>query len=146
MTDDPYNASERTDVREADKAARLAQRQDLDITRDIMRTAAGRQWMYRKLALCHVHATTFTGQALHSAFAEGERNIGLMLEAEILLACPDDFILMIKEANERDITGDITRRNRKRANGDDASNGGGNYVNYDERVDAAGDAEVERDA
>ncbi len=143
MTD--YDASDRADVKEADKASRVLERQNLDVTRDIMRTAAGRAWMYRKLEACHIYQTTATpGDAFATYFNEGQRNIGLMLNAEILTACPDEFILMLKEANERDLTSDTTRRNRKAGNGNGIDTSGGNFVNYDEPV-GDGDEAVERE-
>ena len=145
MTDEPYNAGDRADVREADKLSRIAQRQDLDVTRDIMRTTAGRAWMHRKLTACHIYQTTATpGDAFATYFNEGQRNIGLMLNAEILTACPDEFILMLKEANERDLTHDTTRRNRKAGNGNGIDTSGGNFVNYNEPV-GDGDEAVERE-
>lgn len=145
MNDEPYNAAERTDVREADKASRLSDRQDLDVTRDIMRTTFGRAWMYRKLTACHIYQTTATpGDAFATYFNEGQRNIGLMLNAEILAACPDEFILMLKEANERDISSDTTRRNRKARNGNGEDIAGSNFVNYDEPARDGSEA-VERD-
>lgn len=49
---------------------------------------------------CHCFSTSFTGEPLSMAFKEGERNIGLMLTAQIMKAAPDEFILMLKEHNK----------------------------------------------
>src|SRR6266704_2332873 len=97
-----YNASERKDVRRAEKEAKLAERQRHEITTYIMSTAPSRAWMYDKLEICHVFRSSFSTDALAMAFAEGERNIGLQLVGDIMVACPDDYILMMREANERE--------------------------------------------
>jgi hypothetical protein len=59
-------------------------------------TRDGREWMYDKLSRCHIYNTSFVVGDPHStAFQEGERNIGLLLLAEIP---PDVYALMLKEA------------------------------------------------
>jgi len=59
-------------------------------------TRDGREWMYDKLSRCHIYHTSFVvGDALSTAYQEGERNIGLLLLAEIP---PDVYALMLKEA------------------------------------------------
>lgn len=142
MTDE-YDPTDRADIREAEKLAKVQEKQDLGVVRDIMRTTAGRAWMFRKLAACHVYQTTFSANALNSAFMEGERNVGLMLNSEVLLASTDDFILMLRENNERDATIDAARRNRKRDNGaDDTNRNFVDYSNVDDTGGAEGRAEV----
>src|SRR5438034_7377082 len=96
-----YNASERKDVRRAEKEAKLAERQRYEITSYIMSTAPSRAWMHDKLETCHVFRSSFATDALAMAFAEGERNIGLQLLNDIMQACPNNYILMMEEANER---------------------------------------------
>ena len=98
-----YNAAERKDVREAAKAARLHDSNRLEIVRGIMSLPAGRHYIYSLLASCHVFASTFSGNALQSAFSEGERNVGLRLLADIMSACPERYLLMIQERNARDL-------------------------------------------
>lgn len=144
MTDD-YNATERSDIKVAQAAAKLADREDDVVLRGLMRTGSGRGWMFRLLAACHIHQTTFTGNALLGAFKEGERNIGLMLETNLLRVCPDEFITMMREAHARNLTDD-TRRRRNRSATDDGPDLS-NFVDYAATADAsAGDEAVERDA
>lgn len=125
-----YNAAVRQNVRQAESAARLAERQATEIVRGIMSVKAGRQWMLGKLEACHVFAPTFSTNGLQMAFAEGERNIGLKLLADIMVACPDHYILMMREQNERSATADA--RN---------TNGTGDYpdstIGADERAESA---------
>lgn len=98
----PYNAAERKDVRRAEKVAKLADRQRVEVITNIMSTIPGRAWMLDRLERCHIFATTFVNDALITAFGEGQRNIGLQDIDDIMQACPDKYILMMRERNERD--------------------------------------------
>lgn len=148
---DAYNATERSDIRIAEAAARVASREDDSVIFELMRTPSGRAWMHRRLAVCQVHSTTFTGDALTSAFKEGQRNIGLMFESDLLRVCPDEYITMMREAHGRTIVADTNRR-RNRNSGDDNAGITSNLVRYDESIRAdfaepagGGDAQVERE-
>lgn len=44
--------------------------------------------------------TTYTGEALSAAFAEGKRNTGLKVFSDVMEACPDQYLAMAKEASE----------------------------------------------
>jgi hypothetical protein len=96
-----YNASERKDVRRAEKDARVAERHEQEVLVSIMGTIAGREWMCALLERCHVFASSFSDNAGAMAFAEGERNIGLQLLNGIMAACPAQYVLMMGERNER---------------------------------------------
>lgn len=110
-----YNAAERKDVRAAEKADRLVALQRQEIMASIMSLPASRAWMWDILVSCHVFAPTFALNPYSTAFAEGERNIGLRLLADIMSACPDQYVQMTREANERDASRNAARTNR---NGD----------------------------
>lgn len=97
-----YNAAERKDVRKAEKAAKLADRQRAEIVSGIMSVAPGRAWMLDRLESASVFATTFNPDALQMAFAEGNRNQGLQLLNDIMQHCPEQYVLMMRERNERD--------------------------------------------
>lgn len=129
-----YNASERKDVRRAEKAAALWGTQRLEIVRGVMSLEPGRRWFYETLATCHVFSTPFTGENNRTNFNLGEQSVGLALLAEIERACPDQFILMLREANDRSSG---SRPTRHSANGgrDDSGRGGdeddGSQANFD---------------
>lgn len=112
-----YNAGDRKDVRRAEKAARLGTRQRQSAVVGIMSVSGGRHWMHDILVSCHVFATTFTVDPYATAFNEGQRNIGLQLLDDIMQACPDSYILMMREANERNAA--TERRSREESNGRD---------------------------
>lgn len=105
-----YNAAERKHVRIAEKESKLHERQRKEIITGIMSVAPGRSWMLERLEQTHVFSSSFNGNALHMAFAEGERNVGLQLLNDIMVACPDYYVVMMRERNERDAIRDTARR------------------------------------
>lgn len=110
VTDEPYNAGERSHVKAAAKAVRQAERARGDIVRTIMGTVGGRAWMLDKLERCHVFSSSFNTEGLRMAFAEGERNIGLQLLSEIMSNAAPSYTLMMSEKNERDLTASARRQ------------------------------------
>src|SRR5262245_7475991 len=96
-----YNAGERKDVRRAEKDAKLAEQQRRETITQIMDSIPGRRWMLEKLEECHVFRTSFHREPTAMAFAEGQRDIGLKLLNDIMVSCPDHYILMMRESNER---------------------------------------------
>jgi len=62
-----------------------------------MADPAGRKWLYNHLATLHVFTTSFASNALVMAHAEGERNAGLRLVADMAEANPDMYLQMLKE-------------------------------------------------
>lgn len=73
-----------------------------DFIRAMMGTTQGRLWFWDILTSCHVGATSFSSDSLVMAFSEGERNIGLRIQAQLLAACPDRYIEMLRENGEKD--------------------------------------------
>ena len=104
-----YNAAERQHVKAASKQAKIDASQRLEIIKGIMSLGPGRKWMHDILESCHIFASSFTTNALSTAFAEGERNIGLRLVSDIMQACPDQYVLMMREKNARDNADDNRR-------------------------------------
>ena len=101
------NAANRKSVREAEKAAKVLEQERAQTTAQIMSTTQGRQWIWTKLSECHVFNTTHVpGDALGSAFREGERNSGLRLLSDLMSHCPDLYILAMREAHVRYISDD----------------------------------------
>lgn len=101
----------RTELRKIERYAEMEASQRRATIRSIMSEASGRAWILDLLNLTHMFHTSFNGNALQSAFAEGERNIGLRLFNDILAASPNEYILMMRERNEKDLANDARRRN-----------------------------------
>ena len=66
-----------------------------------MSTPAGRRFMWRLLEKTGMYRTSFTGNST-TFFNEGQRNIGLMMNALILQACPEQYLAMLNEAKAKD--------------------------------------------
>src|SRR5512143_2239033 len=101
-----YNTADRKEIRKAEKAAKIAERQRRDVISGLMSSNPGRAWMLEILERCHLFQTSFDTNAAITAFREGERNIGAQFLSDIMRACPDQFMLMMRERNERDIARD----------------------------------------
>lgn len=95
------NAADRKSIRAKEKVAQLAERARQDVLRNIMSTIEGREWMWNILSEAHIFRSTFNGDALQSAFNEGQRAVGLAILADILIACPDQYIQAQRESHER---------------------------------------------
>jgi hypothetical protein len=117
----PDNAADRKDIRRREKAARINDASRHACIRNVMSTIEGRHWLWDVLGDCHVFATTFTGDALQTAFNEGSRNVGLRLLADIMLACPDQYVQAQREANVRSTTDE--RRSSALGDGRDSGSG-----------------------
>jgi len=97
----PYDASNRKDIRRAEKDAKADEVARIDFLRAAMSTIQGRAWFYNLLEFCHLFSDPFSGQALLEAYSKGERNVGLRIFADLLAHCPDYYIQMVKDANDR---------------------------------------------
>src|SRR6266436_657334 len=96
-----YDASDRKSIRRAEKASRLADRARQEVIVNLMSTTFGRAWLWDILTSCHVFGQTFSPDPLMTAFAEGRRAVGLALLADVMSACPDQYITAAREANVR---------------------------------------------
>jgi hypothetical protein len=114
-----YDASDRKHVKEALKASKISDRQVKGVVRGIMSSPQGRQWVFELLSQCHLYSSSHTGNALNTAFAEGERNMGLVILSQVMSACPDQYILAMREADARDHAAE-SRRDREDGNGGDS--------------------------
>lgn len=120
MTNGDYNASQGSHVKAAKQAAKIAELQLGDAVRGIMSTKVGRAWLHNILVRTHVFSNPFTSNALTMAFACGELNIGQQFLADIMRFCPDDYILMMREQNERDtIQSNVRTQAGHNGSGDD---------------------------
>lgn len=99
-----FNASDPEQVAAKRRSAGKKKKADENVVKQIMSSQAGRAWMHSLLGSCHCFSMSFTGEALSSAFKEGERNIGNMLISSIMATAPDEFIVMLKEHNANDRT------------------------------------------
>jgi hypothetical protein len=95
-----FNASDPAQVAAKRRSAGKKRKANESVVYTIMSTQSGREWVHSLLESCHCFGTSFTGEAMTMAFKEGERNIGLLIIAQIMKAAPDEFIIMLKEQNK----------------------------------------------
>ncbi len=100
MTD--YLSEEEREELAADELKRqqLRRENELNDLRLICETERGRRFIWRLIEQAGVWRTTYTGEALSAAFAEGKRNTGLKVFSDVMEACPDQYLAMAKEASE----------------------------------------------
>jgi len=109
---DPYETPEEKRARRrARKLERQIEARDDAVIQDLLRTPGGRAWTRELLERCHVFAPSYTGDAMGTAFKEGERNIGLILLQAIMHAAPEAYIQMMKEQGNARSEQFLDRRN-----------------------------------
>lgn len=126
-----YDASNRKDIRRAEKEAAQLTRQRGEVVIALMQTSAGRAYVWAELSAAHVFTISFSTDPLQMAFTEGERNTGLRLIDTIMEWSPDEFILMWKEnSHGRQYSGQ--QRSSADGDGDAGESGtGGDSASYD---------------
>lgn len=79
------------------KREKLRSLQDREDTRLVMSTPGGRRFLARLLERSGVNRSSFTGNA-NTYFNEGQRNLGLFLQAELVDTSPDLYLTMLSES------------------------------------------------
>ena len=83
------------------KAAEELRDQQLSDVALIMKTRPGRRFMWRYLSKTYLFETSFNNSGSITAFNEGQRNVGLMMLADINEAAPEEYLTMLKESKEK---------------------------------------------
>lgn len=98
---DPFDpaAAEASQARNRDKAKLEAQREAEDL-KWLMSSRRGRRIVWRLLERAGVYRSSFNTNAMQMAFAEGARNAGLRLLAQVSAAAPETYMDMLKEQSE----------------------------------------------
>lgn len=89
------------------QAEAFKQRQDdarktfVEDIRWLMSSPRGRRLVWWLLGKCGVNRTSFNNSGSVMAFNEGQRNIGLMLQAEVLESSPESYMTMLNEQRKK---------------------------------------------
>lgn len=83
----------------ADERSKLAQQNEAEDFKWLMSSKRGRRIVWRLLERTGVYRSSFTGNS-ETFFREGQRNVGLMLMAQINEFSPDQYALMLKEQQD----------------------------------------------
>jgi hypothetical protein len=95
------NAADPVQVGKARTSERDRRSQELADFIMIMRTEYGRRFMWRMLDITGFQKSSFTGNS-HTFFNEGQRNIGLILWADMNEGCPELYAQMLNEATKKE--------------------------------------------
>jgi len=95
---DPFNLEDAID--EQSKRARFAADMEINDLKWLMSNKRGRRFVYRLLERAGVWRLSFNTNALSMAFAEGTRNEGLRLLAQLTEHCLDRYTEMLQEQKE----------------------------------------------
>ena len=82
---------------EAERRAKAERETQAENLKAVMGTRQGRRFVRRLLERAGVYRSSFNQDALSMAFAEGGRNTGLVLLAEIQRDCPELYMRMLEE-------------------------------------------------
>ena len=94
---DPFDLKGQEKAQEESRAfANIKEKDEADDLKWVMSSKRGRRFVWKVLDRAGVYRSSFTGNSA-TFFNEGQRNIGLMLLADIHSACPDQYLAMIKE-------------------------------------------------
>lgn len=92
---DALDVNDRKERDRRDREARRLEREDLAA---LMSEAHGRRFMHRLLGMSGVFRSSYTmGDPHHTAFREGERNVGNRLLASLIEEHAELYALMLKE-------------------------------------------------
>ena len=92
------NAADPVSVKTRNRRERRSRARELDDLRWVMADPKGRRIVWALLVKAGISRISFSSDALQMAFLEGSRNLGLMLQADVLEACADLYLLAMDEA------------------------------------------------
>lgn len=100
MSDEPLDIrAEQERETEARERARLAEQGEINDWKWLMSTARGRRLVWRLLGKTGIFRTSMTGNS-YTFFNEGQRNVGLMIQAIITEHSPEDYAKMLVEQKD----------------------------------------------
>ncbi len=94
--------------RQADDKTRLDAAVAAEDFQWLMKDKRGRRFIWSLLERTGVFRSSFTGNS-ETFFREGQRNVGLLLMAQIHEACPEQYAVMLQEQKTNDRRDDAGR-------------------------------------
>lgn len=75
-------------------------KQELQDIKDLLKTKAGHRFIWRILEKAGIFRTNPTHEHAAMAEREGQRKLGLMIFADVIEACPEKYLAMLKTNQE----------------------------------------------
>ena len=104
MSDAAYSPDDPAQVKDRKSRAQRARARALDDLAILMGDARFRRFLWTLLSRCRIYQTSFHADALQMAFNEGQRQIGLTLLADVHAGGMEDYLRMMDEARQGDVT------------------------------------------
>lgn len=95
--EEPLDLGDEAQAKTSRKREKLRNEQDREDVRVVMSTPGGRRFLARLLERSGINRSSFTGNA-NTYFNEGQRNLGLFLQAELVDTSPDLYLTMLSES------------------------------------------------
>lgn len=99
---EPYNAGNPEHVRKAAEGAKGRARQLKEGLGKIVKDPDCAAWLYELLEFCGIGKTSMTGNS-HTFFNEGQRNVGLYIQAQLLKDHQTAYVDMLKKVSVQSI-------------------------------------------
>jgi hypothetical protein len=97
--DKTFNAADEAQVTQRKRKDERVRDIELADIKQLMDSVQGRRFVWRLLDRTGVFRTSFTGNST-TFFNEGMRNIGLIVLADVMAACADQYVVMMNESKE----------------------------------------------
>jgi len=99
--------SNRKDIRRAEKVAKLAEANRIAYIKRIMSDTAGREWLHALLTSCYIYGEPFVrGAPDATGHNLGKQSVGKQLFADVITHCPTQYVMMMQEASQKELTND----------------------------------------
>lgn len=94
-----FDAGDADAVRGREKLTKEAERKRLNGLKVIVENEDARAWLWDLMGFCGIARSSFTGNST-TFFNEGQRNVGLKVQAELVKYFPERYITMMKEGEK----------------------------------------------
>jgi hypothetical protein len=98
-----FDSTNRRAIREREKKRKQLDTANEHIFIALMGEYNGREWMHTRFLRNHIFSTPFTTDPIQTAFNCGIQNDALQEFLLVVRLCPDEYLQMMREANERDL-------------------------------------------
>ena len=98
-----FNAGSRSAIRAREKDTRQIERDTNEIFTAIMGEYSGRRWFHDRFLRGHIFSSPFNADPIQMAFNCGIQNDALQEFLRIVQLCPEEYLQMMREANERQL-------------------------------------------
>lgn len=102
---EPYDAGDQAHVKRRRTAKKRADDDKAAFIIAAMGRPEGRWYFYGLMSDCGIFRTSFAGDPYRTAYQEGIRNVGLAVLADINRHCPEQYLVMLTEAAQREKAG-----------------------------------------